>query len=471
MIRFLARTMKSPLPSELRSVGRIEVAPPEESSIPWSWAKVPSPVPPMTRTLLERLLATARSCLPSPSKSATTIATGSSPAMSLEAYSNVPSPFPSDTKIVSLGKGDGTFEYASRLIAGDDPVAMVVADFDGDGRQDLAVANNLSSSVLVIGGTGDGTFAQDHGIELSYGGATSILPTDLNSDGRDDFIVLAQNLIIPYVNLGGRSFQFGDVYSIYNGHTITGIGMDLNQDDRTDIAVVSEATDNVYVFLGHGDGALVSGQLPSLITGDGPSSVASGDFNSDGTIDLAVANGGLTTAQRSNDISVFLGHGDATFEGQARYPAGIGPVSLAAGDFNLDGRDDLVTANMFSDDISVLLGNGDGTFQFQSRIACGARPRFLVVGDWNADGRLDLAVADFAADDVAIFIGDGTGGFSIPSHVAVGDGPAWVAVGDLNNDGRQDLAVANLNSADVSVLLGQGDGTFVSGGRFAAGAQ
>jgi len=376
-----------------------------------------------------------------------------------------------DTIFVSLGKGDGSFGYPSRLIAGDDPVAMVVADFDGDGRQDLAVANNLSSSVLVIGGTGDGTFAQDHGIELSYGGATSILPTDLNSDGRGDFIVLAQNLIIPYVNLGGRSFQFGDVYSIYNGHTITGIGMDLNQDDRTDIAVVSEATDNVYVFLGHGDGALVSGQLPSLITGDGPSSVASGDFNSDGTIDLAVANGGLTTAQRSNDISVFLGHGDATFEGQTRYPAGIGPVSLAGGDFNLDGRDDLVTANMFSDDISVLLGNGDGTFQFQSRIACGARPRFLVVGDWNADGRLDLAVADFGADEVAIFIGNGTGGFSIPSHVAVGDGPAWVAAGDLNNDGTQDLAVANLNSADVSVLLGQGDGTFVSGGRFAAGAQ
>src|SRR5207247_3665271 len=189
---------------------------------------------------------------------------------------------------------------ASRLIAGDDPVALVVADFDGDGRRDLAVANNLSSNVLVIGGNGDGTFAQDHGIELSYGGATSILSTDLNSDGRGDFIVLAQNLIIPYVNLGGGSFQHGDVYSLYNSHPITGIGMDLNQDGRTDIAVVSEATDNVYVSLGHGDGALVSGQLPSLIAGDGPSSVASGDFNSDGTIDLAVANGGLTTAQRSN---------------------------------------------------------------------------------------------------------------------------------------------------------------------------
>ncbi|PYM87134.1 MAG: hypothetical protein DME09_00365, partial [Candidatus Rokuibacteriota bacterium] len=142
--------------------------------------------------------------------------------------------------------------------------------------------------------------------------------------------------------------------------------------------------------------------------GTSPFSVAMGDFDGDGKPDLAVANGG------SNDVSVLLGNGDGTFKPAKNYEAGLGggPLWVAVGDFNLDGKLDLVVANSSSDSVGVLLGNGDGTFRPSVTFpAGGTAPQSVAVGDFNGDGKPDLAVASYYSNNVTVLIGNGDGTF------------------------------------------------------------
>jgi len=146
------------------------------------------------------------------------------------------------------------------------------------------------------------------------------------------------------------------------------------------------------------DGTLAA--AVSLRAGSDPRSVAVHDFNGDGKVDLAVANG------TSNDVSIFLGNGDGTFAAAVNYGAGSSPEGLAVGDFNGDGKFDLASANSTSDNVSILMGNVDGTFATAVNYGAGSSPRGVGVGDVNGDGRSDLAVANFSSDDVSILLGN-----------------------------------------------------------------
>src|SRR5438552_8737171 len=150
-----------------------------------------------------------------------------------------------------------------------------------------------------------------------------------------------------------------------------------------------------------------------LAVGASPYSVAMGDFNGDGHLDLAVANGG------SNDVSVLLGNGDGTFTPARNFDAGLGggPLWVAAGDFKLYRKLDLVVANSSSDSVGVLLGNGDGTFQPAVTLpAGGTAPQCVAVGDFNGDGKPDLAVASYYSNTVTVLLGDGDGTFRTASR-------------------------------------------------------
>ena len=192
-----------------------------------------------------------------------------------------------------------------------------------------------------------------------------------------------------------------------------------------------------------------------VAVGTNPSAIAVGDFNRDGKLDLVVVN------SSSNLLTILLGNGDGTFTPAPSPSTGDDPGSVVVGDFNGDGIPDLAVTNQADSNLTILLGNGDGTFMpgaFPSLY--GAVPYAVVAGDFNGDGKLDLAVAN-SNDQVTILLGNGDGTFTpTASPPNTGNIPVFLAVGDFNGDGWLDLAVANLDSDSITILLGNGDGSF-----------
>ena len=196
--------------------------------------------------------------------------------------------------------------------------------------------------------------------------------------------------------------------------------------------------------------------------GNGPASVAIGDFNGDGNQDIAAAN------QTSNTVSIRLGNGAGGFTSPPvpEVSAGTRPISVAIGDFDGNGKQDIAVANNNTSTVSIRLGNGAGGFTSPSvpQVTVGDSPASVAIGDFNGDGKQDLAVANLNSNTVSIRLGNGSGGFTSPSvpEVTVGTGPFSVAIGDFNGDGIQDFATANFNSMNVSIRLGNGAGGFTS---------
>jgi len=153
----------------------------------------------------------------------------------------------------------------------------------------------------------------------------------------------------------------------------------------------------------------------------------------------------------------------------SHYSVGLNPASVAVGDFNKDGVLDVVTANFVSEDVSVLLGNGDGSFQDPQSFSIGEELRSVDVGDFDGDRILDLVVAPSGYNNVSVLVGNGDGSFQDPQSFPTGDYPRSVVVEDFNGDRILDLATANESSDNVSVLLGNGDASFQAPQFFPAG--
>ncbi len=154
---------------------------------------------------------------------------------------------------------------------------------------------------------------------------------------------------------------------------------------------------------------------------------------------------------------MLLGNGDGTFQSPVDYGAGRYPGSIATGDLDGDGALDLAVANYSDNDVSVLLGNGDGTLQSPVDYGVANGPTSIATGDLDGDGALDLAVTklrDIGHDNLSVLLGNGDGTFQSPVDYPVGTQPRSLATGDLNGDGALDLAVANSGSDNVSVLIG-----------------
>ncbi|MBI5038562.1 MAG: VCBS repeat-containing protein [Nitrospirae bacterium] len=208
-------------------------------------------------------------------------------------------------------------------------------------------------------------------------------------------------------------------------------------------------------------------------TGEGPNSLALGDLNGDGVLDVV-------TADRSSDsMSVLLGKKDGTFQTAKMYTMGSSgidihhPEEVTMGDMNGDNRLDVVVissgANSDSPgDLAVFLGNGDGTLQSPIFHTIGNQPISVALGDINLDGNMDAVTANYSSGDVAVLLGNGDGSFQPPIIYHTNE-VSSIALGDLNGDNILDMVASVFYSQTVVVLLGNGDGTFQSSNTYGIG--
>ena len=319
------------------------------------------------------------------------------------------------------------------------PAAEAVGDFNGDGRQDLAVVNEGSNTVSILLGNGNGTFR-------------------------------------PAVNYATGSLPVGVAVGDFNG------------DGHLDLAVANAnpSANSISVLLGNGDGTFLP--RTDLLLPLTPKALTVGDFNGDGKADIAAATGNTTT----DDMTLLLGNGNGTFQAPVSTVADTGslaftlyngrPSAIQSADLNGDGHLDLVVVNNkdipitgfrgavigsqpMAGTVSVLLGNGDGTFQAPRNAPAGSSPRSVAVGDFNGDGRLDFAVGD-STTFLSVFTNAGNGNFSA-SSVNTGVASPSLAAGDFNGDGVTDLAVTTFGS--VRMLNGQAGGTLQAGASYVLG--
>jgi hypothetical protein len=353
----------------------------------------------------------------------------------------------------------------TNLIVGPGPVAVATGDFNGDGIPDVVSVNDGNNSVSIVLGNVDGGF----GTETSY--PTGPVPTavatgDFNGDGNLDLVVTNGNCVTPTGGLlscgpgtmsillgnGDGSFQPHFDYSTGTGPSSAATG-DFNGDGKLDLAIANGQDGTASVFLGNGDGTF---QQQVVYSGPvEPQTVIVNDFNGDQKLDLAVGGSG---------VWVLLGNGDGTFQPALKSPGG-GP--MAAADFNHDGKLDLFAAG------SVLLGSGDGTFTLFATYPSG----FPAAADLNGDGNPDLVISQGGGNglspySVSVLLGNGDGTFQAAVQYGTAPSPTDLVIADLNADGKFDVVVAEpgcalyactAGSDVVSVLLGFGDGTFVGG--------
>jgi uncharacterized protein (TIGR03437 family) len=329
---------------------------------------------------------------------------------------------------VALGNGDGTFAPFMTLVPAGGGVggawvlSSAAADFDGDGNIDLVLVPSEGSGggVIILPGNGDGTFGL--GNRITATGFTALLPflqvvaaADLNHDGRPDLVLLTYNGIAP-------------------------------------------STASVIVFLNGGDGTFSSStafNLPNeTAAGDYALGVAIADFNRDGTADLAVIGEVLGG---SCNLYVALGKGDGSFSPPVMaYSFPLVPNFITSADFNHDGVPDLAidTGTTF-----IFLGNGDGTFRAAPNVNLGhVNPGTIVTADWTGSGNPGLGIFNPTTPGVGIMAGNGDGTFNSAGTAALdlsNVGPSAYSTGDFNSDGLPDLVAASAGTT-ISVFLNAG---------------
>ncbi len=368
---------------------------------------------------------------------------------------------------------------ATTTAVGADPLAVATGDFTNNGELDLAVVSYVqyhshrsgyyaAGTVQILLNNGNGTFTAGNSYSTDAGFYSDAAPYamavgDFTGNGDLDLAVASYDqyygsgTVEIFLGNGNGAFTAGNEYQgTGNGTGFNPISIaaaDFNDNGNLDLAVANYSNNQVDVLTGNGNGAF-STTFAAYSTGTEPRAVAVADFNGDGLPDLAVANYG------SNTVSVLLNtsseNGGITFANAVNYSTGgVGPRSLAVGDFNGE-TPDLVVGNYSSGTVGILLNNGNGTFAAAATYSSGGTdPRGVAVADFNDDGYPDVVVANNGSNTIAVLLNNGNGTFAAATAFSTGSGsgPFGVTVGDFTGDGMPDVAVTNASSNAVAVLL------------------
>lgn len=389
---------------------------------------------------------------------------------------------PTQPEIVTPCPGPGFtsgFTNAADVPVASGPRSVAIGDFNGDGMPDLATADaSVAPSVANVSirlGNGSGGFTSPSTPQISAGAfPVAVAIADLNGDGKQDLVAVNQDSNNVSIRLGNGAGGFTSPLVpevAVRTEPIAVAVADFNGDGNPDLAVVNGGIvlgegGTVSIRLGNGAGGFTSPSVPEVPVGvffpiSQALSIATADFNGDGRIDLAVGSGTNT----SNAVSIRLGDGAGGFTSPAvaevRFNSQV--LSVAIADFNRDGRQDFaVTQDNGAGMVSIRLGDGNGGFTSPAVPNIPIPGAFLgvvAIGDFNGDGNPDFAAG--TRDNVSIRLGNGAGGFTLPfvSEFAAGFYLQSIAVADLNGDGRQDLAeaindISVTNMSRVAIRLG-----------------
>jgi uncharacterized repeat protein (TIGR01451 family) len=379
---------------------------------------------------------------------------------------------------------------------GASPEAVVVADFNGDGHPDIAVANSGSGNVSVLLNNGDGTFKPAVNFDAGMASPTFIEVADFNNDGIQDLAVWngtspVSSPLTVLLGKGDGTFQAAKTTPLpatVDQATLDLAVADFNLDHKPGLALLvhdaNAGTSRILVAAGNGDGTFQSPQpssdAVSTVVGSGVRYLVTGDFNDDAKPDLAV--------QVSGGVAILLGQGDGTFHAGATVATATGFVvtDLKVGDVDLDGKVDLLVKSDQTNQrcslsghagaarIGLFLGKGDGSFQSEQLIDqarwCtsgdliggrhpteGTNIGVSSAADFNGDGRLDLQYQFTNYSDPAsttLRLGRNDGVFSIP--IPIGSSVPWgvtFVAKDLNGDKLSDLIYLDSGNNAAVVLL------------------
>ncbi|MGA6982089.1 MAG: FG-GAP-like repeat-containing protein [Candidatus Sulfotelmatobacter sp.] len=340
---------------------------------------------------------------------------------------------------------------------------IFVADFNGDGKPDI-----LASDGTLNLGNGNGTFTTGTPVT-----GTPIAVADFNGDGIPDVLEQGTGTLLVLLGNGNGTFQAA-ISTNSNASFGAVVAGDVNGDGKAD--VLGLYNNNLVVYLSNGNGTFAAGVSYAVGASYGPVPITLGDFNGDGIVDVALS---FTGDNPVGEVMVFLGNGNGTFQAGKTSTGVDYPTSVVAGDFNGDGKLDLVIAGnptcggTCAPAVTlILLGNGDGTFQAPTTIF--SNSGLLAAADLNHDGKLDLillqgwpvTLTSNSIQLMQIYLGNGDGTFTNTHNYFPAPVPnAALALADFNGDGNLDVAAVN------SVLLGNGDGTFQGWGALAVGPQ
>jgi hypothetical protein len=380
-------------------------------------------------------------------------------------------------RATGLLSGQSFIQGSTIGVGGLTPDAMVEADFNGDGKLDLAVANTGSGSVSIIPGVGNGTFAV--GATYAVGNSLFALATgDFNGDGSMDLVVVSTDANGDYVSIllgnGDGTFKPAVRYDVDGaGFTANGVAVGNFGNGKLDLAVTSSSnTAGSFVSILMGTGTGTFGSATDFRVGAAGSTdygVAVGSFRNNGILDIAASlSMGPTGTASQGDVAVLLGNGNGTFQTAVNYQVGSDPRGIAVGYFAHNGIADIAVASSGSNSVAVLAGQGNGTFT-SSGAAVGDTPVGIALADFNGDNNLDVMTADSginSANSGTQLVGqesaaEGLGNNHLGTVLTVPVGPLnsqpqAIVAGDFTGGGLIDLAVANSVPNTLTVMLNQG---------------